>query len=115
MFHSFEDEMEIDDWFQTTKEAAESEFYKHVYARKDEKKAKIKFNKKMDYLLKRYNQEYALLEKRKNRRAKFKKPFIALIAWWEKFKMTRKTNFQKHKKGFKTWRFNREYEHLMKK
>ena len=115
LFVTFQDEGEIEDWFETEKERLSDELYKVSFSRKGLPEAKKKFNKAMAKLVERYNKEHAKLHTHLERRKKTQKPRIRYRAWKKQLKKDweRKIKFWKAER--KKRKFEKEYKKLMKK
>lgn len=112
MFKKFIDESEIEDWFEEEKVRLQKKYYKTHYAGKG---GEDLFNKEMSKLLARYDKEHYLLVKREKRSEFFRKPFVLLkeyVAGWKKRLQNKRESL---KERFQKWRFDKEYDKLMKK
>jgi hypothetical protein len=112
---AFIDESEIEDWFEEEKSKLNKTLYDASYAKKDVEKAKKKYDEQFAKLLKRYNKEHKNLTKRIERKRKFQKPFKDVKAWWKHYKKKTSKKWKARHEKFKKWRFDREYDRLMKK
>lgn len=115
MFKRFLDELEIEDWYETRMQELSQEFKKKALDRKDVERARVKYTQKVNNLVIQYEKEHKKLVQRRERKKKLRAPFIKLQEVWDNSQQSMKDWFLKKKEDFKKWRFNREYDKLMKK
>lgn len=109
MIMTFQDEQEIDEWFDEEKELYSQRLMKQLETKKDFRTAQKQFNKEFKHLLLRLDREYHALDTRRHRQETLSKPL-------NRFKRFRKTLSLKYrswkKKSAERWkkrRLDREY------
>ena len=112
MFRRFVDETEIDEWFEEEKTRLQKKYFSSHYAGKG---GKDLFEKEMKKLFVRYEKEHQRFVNKESRKQRVQQPVIFLKNFFAQKKKRVRERVEQLKKRYEEWRFEREYEKLMKK
>ena len=107
----FEDESEIEDWYEEQKTALDKKFY-NTSLKGSLEDGREEYRKKLRALVDRYEKEQALLVKRRERQKKLQAPKLALKTFFHNKKTGLKKLYNKKKKDCKKWWFEFRFKRM---
>ncbi len=108
------DELELDEWFNETRDELEAKFFSELQNNKDPEKARLRFDKQYSALIKQFQKKQESMYENKKRMKKIQAPWIKFKDNINELIDTISSWFTKLKDSIRKWFFERKIKRILR-